>query len=45
WIKSVYGTELRVIRLGQKGYLDVIESITQGHTVLVENIMESVEPV
>ncbi|CAG7823312.1 unnamed protein product [Allacma fusca] len=46
WIKSVYGTELRVIRLGQKGYLDVIvESITQGHRVLVENIMESVEPV
>ncbi|CAG7717651.1 unnamed protein product [Allacma fusca] len=45
WIKSMYGTELRVIRLGQKGYLDVIESITQGHTVLIENIMESVEPV
>lgn len=35
-----------MIRLGQKGYLDVIEkSITQGDTVLVESIEESVDPV
>lgn len=46
WIKQRYGNNLKVIRLGQKGYLDVIEkSITQGATVLVENIEESVDPV
>jgi dynein heavy chain len=46
WIKNMYGSSLKVIRLGQKGYLDVIEdAITKGHTVLIENIMESVDPV
>ncbi|EFA11309.2 dynein beta chain, ciliary [Tribolium castaneum] len=46
WIKQKYGDDLKVIRLGQKGYLDVIEkSITSGATVLVENIEESVDPV
>ena len=46
WIKQKYGDELKVIRLGQKGYLDVIEkSITCGATVLVENIEETVDPV
>lgn len=35
-----------MIRLGQKGFLDIIEkSITLGATVLVENINESVDPV
>lgn len=35
-----------MIRLGQKGFLDIIEkSITSGATVLVENIGESVDPV
>ncbi|KOC63714.1 Dynein beta chain, ciliary [Habropoda laboriosa] len=46
WIKQKYGEELRVIRLGQKGYLDVIEqSLANGSTVLVENIGETVDPV
>lgn len=46
WIKQKYGDELRVIRLGQRGYLDVIEqSLAQGATVLIENIGESVDPV
>jgi len=46
WIKSMYGSSLKVIRLGQKGYLEVVEeAISQGHTVLIENIMESVDPV
>lgn len=39
WIKQKYGENLKVIRLGQKGYLDVIEnSLIKGLTVLIENI-------
>ncbi|XP_024875279.1 dynein beta chain, ciliary [Temnothorax curvispinosus] len=46
WIKEKYGDELKVIRLGQRGYLDVIElSLANGSTVLLENIGESVDPV
>ncbi|XP_063983406.1 dynein beta chain, ciliary [Diachasmimorpha longicaudata] len=46
WIKQKYGDELRVIRLGQRGYLDVIEqSLAMGATVLIENIGEAVDPV
>ncbi|KAK0086060.1 hypothetical protein PV325_003945 [Microctonus aethiopoides] len=46
WIKQKYGDDLRVIRLGQRGYLDVIEqSLAAGSTVLVENIGEAVDPV
>lgn len=46
WIKQKYGEVLRVIRLGQKGYLDTIEkAIIKGETVLLENIDETVDPV
>lgn len=46
WIKQKYGEALRVIRLGQKGYLETIEtSISSGATVLVENIGENIDPV
>lgn len=46
WIKQKYSDALKVIRLGQRGYLDVIEqSITTGATVLLENIEENVDPV
>ncbi|KAI8438868.1 hypothetical protein MSG28_011209 [Choristoneura fumiferana] len=46
WIKQKYGDKLRVIRLGQKGYLDTIEkAIIKGDTVLLENIDETVDPV
>ncbi|XP_041975803.1 dynein beta chain, ciliary [Aricia agestis] len=46
WIKQKYGDILRVIRLGQKGYLDTIEkAIIKGETVLLENIAETVDPV
>lgn len=46
WIKQRYGDDLKVIRLGQKSYLDVIEKcIIQGEIVLLENIEESVDPV
>lgn len=41
-----YGEELRVIRLGQKNYLDRIErAVNEGHTLLIENIGESVDAV
>lgn len=46
WIKSRYGEDLRVLRLGQKGYLDVIErAVSQGEIVLLENIDLVIDPV
>ncbi|KYN05431.1 Dynein beta chain, ciliary [Cyphomyrmex costatus] len=46
WIKEKYGDELKVIRLGQRGYLEVIElALANGSTVLLENIGETVDPV
>lgn len=46
WIKQKYGDELKVIRLGQKGYLDIIEdALIKGKTVLIENIGENLDPV
>lgn len=46
WIKQKYGEELRIIRLGQKGYLDTIEeALSNGRTVLIENINENLDPV
>ncbi|XP_040312713.1 dynein axonemal heavy chain 17 [Herpailurus yagouaroundi] len=46
WIKNKYGLELKAIRLGQKSYLDIIEqAISEGHTLLIENIGETVDPV
>ncbi|XP_006886407.1 PREDICTED: dynein heavy chain 17, axonemal [Elephantulus edwardii] len=46
WIKSKYGSDLKAIRLGQKSYLDIIEqAISEGDTLLIENIGETVDPV
>ncbi|GCC24108.1 hypothetical protein chiPu_0002508 [Chiloscyllium punctatum] len=46
WIKRKYGDDLKVIRLGQRGYLDKIEhAVANGDTLLLENISETVEPV
>ncbi|XP_075759566.1 dynein axonemal heavy chain 9 isoform X2 [Pelodiscus sinensis] len=46
WIKAKYGEELRVIRTGQKGYLDTVErALAAGEVVLIENLEESVDPV
>ncbi|XP_063512627.1 dynein axonemal heavy chain 17 [Pongo pygmaeus] len=46
WIKNKYRSELKAIRLGQKSYLDVIEqAISEGDTLLIENIGETVDPV
>ena len=46
WIKTKYGADLKIISLGQRGYLDAIErAISAGDVVLIENIGESVDPV
>ncbi|KAL9897380.1 dynein heavy chain at 93AB [Glossina fuscipes fuscipes] len=46
WIKQKYGDDLKVIRMGQRSYLDVIEkAITKGNIVLIENIDEHLDPV
>jgi len=46
WIKTKYGNDLTVVRLGQRSYLDTIErAVSNGETVLIENIEESVDPV
>ncbi|OCT60754.1 dynein heavy chain 9, axonemal isoform X2 [Xenopus laevis] len=46
WIKNKYGEDLRVIRIGQRGYLDTLErALAGGEVVLVENIEESLDPV
>ena len=46
WIKAMYGKKLRVIRLGQRNYLDIIEkALLEGSTILIENIGENVDPV
>ncbi|PSN32950.1 Dynein beta chain [Blattella germanica] len=46
WIKNKYGSELKVIRLAHKNYLDVIEfSLSEGLTVLLEFIGETVDAV
>ncbi|XP_037134453.1 dynein heavy chain 9, axonemal [Syngnathus acus] len=46
WIKTKYGERLHVIRIGQRGYLDVIErALAQGDAVLIENLEENLDPV
>ncbi|XP_075889814.1 dynein axonemal heavy chain 9 isoform X2 [Nelusetta ayraudi] len=46
WIKNKYGEELRVIRMGQRGYLDEVErALAAGDVVLIENIEETLDPV
>ncbi|XP_029444925.1 dynein heavy chain 11, axonemal [Rhinatrema bivittatum] len=46
WIKNKYGADLKVIHLGQKGFLRIIESaLACGDTVLIENLGEMVDPV
>ncbi|NWR90162.1 DYH9 protein, partial [Furnarius figulus] len=46
WIRARYGPGLRVVRIGQKGYLDVLErALAAGELVLIENLEESVDPV
>lgn len=46
WIKQKYGDALKVIRIGSKGYLDIIEhALITGENVLIENIDDHLDPV
>uniref|UniRef100_A0A8C8VJF2 Dynein axonemal heavy chain 11 n=1 Tax=Pelusios castaneus TaxID=367368 RepID=A0A8C8VJF2_9SAUR len=46
WIKNKYGTDLKVLRLGQKGFLKTIErALACGDTILIENLHETIDPV
>lgn len=46
WIKTREGSDLKVVRLGQKGYLDAIErAVSNGDCLLMENIGETIDPV
>ncbi|KAJ3158178.1 hypothetical protein HDU86_003133 [Geranomyces michiganensis] len=46
WIKNREGPDLRIVRLGHKGYLDAIEkAVSSGETVLIEDIQESIDAV
>lgn len=46
WIKQKYGENLVVIRLGQKGGMETLETaLNKGQIVILENIGETVDPV
>ncbi|XP_034030917.1 dynein heavy chain 11, axonemal [Thalassophryne amazonica] len=46
WIRNHFGSQLRVVQLGQKGFLDVIErALLCGETVLIESVTETLDPV
>ncbi|KAI3381366.1 hypothetical protein SNEBB_008024 [Seison nebaliae] len=46
WIKSRYGDKLKVIRIGQRGYMEAIEyCVETGGTMLIEYIGETIEAV
>ena len=46
WIKKRYETGLKIVRLGNRGYLDTIErAVSNGEVVLIENLGETTDPV
>ncbi|NXY12732.1 DYH17 protein, partial [Atrichornis clamosus] len=46
WIKNKYGEDLQIVRLGQRRYLDTIaQAVSEGQTLLIEDIGETVEAV
>ncbi|EGV97391.1 Dynein heavy chain 11, axonemal [Cricetulus griseus] len=46
WIKNKYGPELKVTHLGQKGFLNAIETaLAFGDIILIENLKETMDPV
>ncbi|KAI7806173.1 dynein axonemal heavy chain 11 [Triplophysa rosa] len=45
WIRNLYGSNMRILQYGQKGYLDVIEqALTCGEVVLIENVKDTLDP-
>ncbi|XP_042635783.1 dynein axonemal heavy chain 17 [Catharus ustulatus] len=46
WIKNKFGEDLQIVRLGQRRYLDIIaQAVSEGQTLLIEDIGETVEAV
>ncbi|KAM7123899.1 LOW QUALITY PROTEIN: dynein axonemal heavy chain 11 [Ciconia maguari] len=46
WIKNKYGADLKVVHLGQKGFLKTIETaLAWGETVLIKSMGESIDPI
>nr|XP_020145462.1 dynein heavy chain 11, axonemal [Microcebus murinus] len=46
WIKNKYGPDLKVTHLGQKGFLNTIETaLAFGDVILIENLEETIDPV
>ncbi|KAJ3292200.1 hypothetical protein HDU79_001606 [Rhizoclosmatium sp. JEL0117] len=46
WIKNREGASLKIVRLGARGYLDLIEkAVSSGDPILIEDIAESIDPV
>ncbi|KAJ3220317.1 hypothetical protein HK099_004389 [Clydaea vesicula] len=46
WVRNREGPNLKVVRLGSRGYLDQIEkAVSTGETILIEDIAESIDPV
>ena len=46
WIRNREGANLKVVRLGARGYLEAIEkAVSSGDVVLIEDIAESIDPV
>ncbi|XP_017966124.2 dynein beta chain, ciliary-like, partial [Drosophila navojoa] len=46
WVKAKYGSSLVVLRLTQRGYLDLVEkAVSNGNVLLIENIGENVDAV
>ncbi|GAB1597647.1 dynein beta chain, ciliary isoform X1, partial [Argonauta hians] len=46
WLKQSYMANLKLVRIGQKGYMDMIEAaVSSGDTVLIENLGEHIDPI
>ncbi|XP_070583565.1 dynein axonemal heavy chain 11 isoform X3 [Erythrolamprus reginae] len=46
WIKNKYGTDLKIMTVGEKGFLKTIErTLACGDVVLIENLDEKIDPV
>ena len=44
WIKNRFGKELKIIRLGQKNFMDTVEKcVSSGDPILIENLPEDID--